>query len=518
LELMTKIPHVNSPLNMIEENNEDIIKEAVSTMSEDGIEKSNALGDGTLSQRPSPCECYKSRTTEKTTSNSGNEINRIVDYRKLDRIELHPWFVAGACTECHNIPTAHDRMKACSQCCLVWYCGKECQKNNWKYHKEFCKATKAVATECNASYIMEEAKNAKVSGIYLSFVEYYTLMHRAVVERLNRNLDALETLTLLCPKLCDVCKEANPAVLKPCDICYRVFYCSKEHANLDYARHKTYCPDYLLTLQCYQLVATKGIPIPRNIYYRTSTVSEYKPITGTTKDYLPPTLDVIDILVSDYVSYPLSLIYALGSTGLKNGTKNISEMKELTVLMGDPCNGIHKTMCHNYMWEYMFHLLPKLKKLNLILCELTPQSRVSSSVLYNSLKPLEKYMCSDCISRKCNLSVQSIDEYHKYKLSKEFKKPDVIYNHRVTDQDLTEVLTDLPYADPEVPLVIVFSHKEEIQDSLELMRKKENLKILLPLQLNPFSGMQPTLIYNGSLSYSNCYIVALQRQIKGNCK
>jgi len=460
-------------------------------------------------------EFANSEIDEKIADDSEMETNRIINYWPLDEDELKEQFIAGACTECHNLPSALGRMKTCSQCCLVWYCGRECQKKNWKYHKEFCKVTKAVAKDFNNSYIMEGSKEAVSSG--MGFVEYFASRTYNVAERLkcdlNRDLDALEASTLLNPKVCEICKDADPTVLKPCEICCMVFYCSKDHSHQDSVRHAKICPAYLLALQCYQLITTKGLPIPR-LHYKMATVSEYKPLTGTMKDYIRPIFDAVDTFVSEFVSYPLSLIYALEHTGLRNGTKQVSEMKELTVLMCDPCNGTHKTMCHNFMWEYMFHLLPNLKKLTIILCELTPQPQCGH-VSYEPCKPLDEIMCSDCKSKCCNFSVHSIDDYHKYKLSNNFKKPDVIFNHIATDRNHTEILPDIPPADWDVPLILVDS-KDMIQDSLKTLRRKEKLNILLPLQLNPYSGIQPTKCYDGSLVYTNSYIVGVRRQNKRN--
>jgi len=456
-----------------------------------------------------------SEKDEKMANDSKMETNRIINSWQLDEDELKEHFIAGACTECHNLPSVLGRMKTCSQCCLVWYCGRECQKKNWKYHKEFCKVTREVAKDFNNSYIMEGSKEAQLSG--MNFLEYFLSRTYHVAEMLkkyhNRDLDALEASSLLNPKVCEICKDADPAVLKPCEICYRVFYCSKEHAHQDYVKHAKLCPAFLLTLQCYQLITTKGLPIPR-LHYKMSTVSEYKPLTGTMKDYIRPIFDAEDTFVSEFISYPLSLLYALEHTGLRNGTKQVSEMKELTVLMCDPCNGTHKTMCHNFMWEYMFHLLPNLKKLTIILCELTPQP-LCGHVSYEPCKPLDEIMCCDCKSKGCNFSVHSIDDYHKYKLSNNFKKPDVIFNHIATDRNHTEILPDLPPADWDVPLILVDS-KDMIQESLKTMRRKEKLNILLPLQLNPYSGIQPRKCIDGSLVYTNSYIVGVRRQNKRN--
>lgn len=36
----------------------------------------------------------------------------------------------------------HPVLKKCSDCSLIQYCSKDCQMNDWKRHKAYCKATK----------------------------------------------------------------------------------------------------------------------------------------------------------------------------------------------------------------------------------------------------------------------------------------------------------------------------------------------------------------------------------------
>merc|ERR1712198_93124 len=102
-------------------------------------------------------------------------------------------------------------------------------------------------------------------------------------------MDDLEKKIIGSPKVCEICKDANPKVLSPCTICYMVFYCSEKHANQDSIRHRKFCPEYFLSLQCYHLMASKGMPLPGATPFKIPTVSEYKPMSGTIKDYIKPT-------------------------------------------------------------------------------------------------------------------------------------------------------------------------------------------------------------------------------------
>ncbi|CAL4063517.1 unnamed protein product, partial [Meganyctiphanes norvegica] len=450
---------------------------------------------------------------------SGMETNRIREFMKVGQ---KSFFMAGACTECHKIPSEDDSIKTCSNCRLVWYCGKECQKNNWTYHKELCKATKSVAEDLGGpgTYLLETARDA-VGRQDMHFVEYLNEITAAVEKKLNRRLDALEGKIIQSSKVCLICKSTKHADLKPCKICYLVFYCSEDHANQDSVRHSKFCPEYLLTLKCYHLVATEGMPLAGAMPFRLPRVSEYKAISGTTmKDYAKPTFEPeIDACLSEYVSYSLSLLYGLEHIDIKGGTKKIYEKKELTVLMLDAYNGQFGSMEHCTTWEYLLHLLPKLREINIILNEPNNKTLVGGDYGYFDVN-----LCSDCLSKKCKINVTVIKGYDSYKCATVHRKPDVIYNHVCYSKQLFFVDDKqdyLPYPEPDVPLILLGTDKHTMEHTVRIMKKMVKLKISLPLQENPFRGMRPVktpddIFENGSfLYYINPFILAMQRKVKG---
>ncbi|KAH8797784.1 hypothetical protein DL96DRAFT_1688384 [Flagelloscypha sp. PMI_526] len=49
------------------------------------------------------------------------------------------------------------KLRVCSKCCLVQYCGHECQKRHWKVHRHFCrKYLPETASEIPATRLIRE--------------------------------------------------------------------------------------------------------------------------------------------------------------------------------------------------------------------------------------------------------------------------------------------------------------------------------------------------------------------------
>jgi hypothetical protein len=64
-------------------------------------------------------------------------IHELTHSGALDRY-LKEVFNMDMCTFC-KAPLAFGKLLACAKCRQVRYCSKECQKNDWKKHKQFCK-------------------------------------------------------------------------------------------------------------------------------------------------------------------------------------------------------------------------------------------------------------------------------------------------------------------------------------------------------------------------------------------
>ena len=108
--------------------------------------------DPTLYQRPHPDDVAESKSKTKKTK-------KIID--KSEPIKDTKGNAAQDGSHCCFDPAcqAVGARAECAQCHSAWYCGKACQRNDWKRHKKGCRA--AVAASARAATRQREAREAR---------------------------------------------------------------------------------------------------------------------------------------------------------------------------------------------------------------------------------------------------------------------------------------------------------------------------------------------------------------------
>ena len=162
-------------------------------------------------------------TTCKKSQDSKDERNRL---RAQTEIKL--------CFYCKNPGMS---LKKCSNCHTAQYCGKKCQKSDWKEHKEICPhlSTPEWSIEWN-----------QISSNLRSEIYEEGLMTRCRENELQDNKEVRNQSTAQSEaKLCYYCKKPKMS-LKKCNNCYTAQYCGKQCQKSDRENHKEVC-DRLLS-------------------------------------------------------------------------------------------------------------------------------------------------------------------------------------------------------------------------------------------------------------------------------
>ena len=121
---------------------------------------------------------------------------------------------SAACSNCGN---RTRKLKKCSWCSLVWYCGEECQRKHRKFHKTICQATASTSK-------LEQQAETKVGDHKLK---------KATASQ--HQVPRTQTAT----NRCGNCGEGNS--LKCCTGCMSVAYCSKYCQTKHWPMHRDVC-------------------------------------------------------------------------------------------------------------------------------------------------------------------------------------------------------------------------------------------------------------------------------------
>ncbi|XP_058446822.1 uncharacterized protein LOC131427550 [Malaya genurostris] len=160
------------------------------------------------------------------------------------------------CNVCFSRATEHrlmlvgQNLRYCKGCRLIGYCGEQHQKEDWKKHKEFCRAVTKILTMKNIQHILEVREECgPIIGSSRRDLECaISLAECLMIAILQRKLYQHEYTLLRFPNICRVCFEYDSSKLKPCEDCYQSFYCSDEHRIHDSADHARWCEMYRINL------------------------------------------------------------------------------------------------------------------------------------------------------------------------------------------------------------------------------------------------------------------------------
>ncbi|XP_068202474.1 putative protein MSS51 homolog, mitochondrial [Palaemon carinicauda] len=478
--------------------------------------------------------------------------------------EVH--FHAGFCAICYK-GLFNEKLKHCAQCQLVSYCSKACQKADWKEHKLICMAN---AVKCGKN-VFSKAKG-QVTHIR-SWIQFRTSLHCALSVNLGRPLEQFEREVISFPKVCEICKDSDLSQIFPCPTCRSVFYCSKEHLDEDAHKHIQWCGSYLISVGVDKLIKHRG---SANVHFSVKTQKKFQPLpkdmtillnmeNGFSQKKIPTEGEeirrimtcpncadelaniMLNILMSEKLSDPVTLLYALEQFYIGKNKEKICNMTELNVhVVG--ADGYRETLGLAH-WEFFLHRLPSLKKLNTL--HIGPEAIPGTSDTFNNQHVFRDGKVALC--KKCEKSGKDFKYeffnmyYHEYVTSEHYCKPDVIIAYNCGFHAFLGMSKDtwprsirIMTSDPTVPLIFTSYSKWESErdrrtvlgnkyaslesetileklnvDSIEKKLKHFQLQevVTLPPHLNPFRGLRPIRDFSRDddcdMFYNNHYITAV---------
>lgn len=358
--------------------------------------------------------------------------------------------------------------------------------------------------------------------------------------KLRRQLEVFEKDILLFPRVCEVCGEAEASRMIDCSSCHAVFYCSDLHRLQASERHGKLCESYLLAVQCYVMIAKVGVidlPIPNAVD------TEYKILPASFRDYISSQvkskitvvlgrvpnerlqLNKTNItLLSDRLSFPLSLLYALQHLEIGPSKEVISQVSELNVHVVGAVGNV-ECLWRN-RWEYMVHRLPALKKLHIVFIGPDVFRQFSNEFLGNHyLDDGLRKLCVDCRAKNRMVTYEMCQMlYHDYVKVPYFTSPDVIiafncgfHEYQGEDQDTWQETLSYMTKDLAVPLIFTSYGHSEAKKDLAAIKEVADTEVIIPSVLNPYHSLRPVRdAYNQDdcdLFFQNQYLTCVKGKL-----
>ncbi|KAK3882355.1 hypothetical protein Pcinc_013262 [Petrolisthes cinctipes] len=429
---------------------------------------------------------------EGVINGNDNEVETIRHY--------HP----GICHTCATRPSPTTSLKRCAQCQLVLYCSKQCQKKDWLIHKPLCQVQASLEGK-NGVTSAEKKVNSNMNRF-----EARTLRRMQVRCKLGRPLKGYENEIFLFPRVCEICCEGDPSKMIECFKCRSVFYCSDEHYSEDDERHKKWCDAFNLCIGCDVLeyrLGVDSIPFPICID------DKYKALPGTIKEHLTSMLDMVSIpvgyllekdlfliLMSERLTYPLSVLYALQQIKIGPSQRDISKVTELTIHVVGAESTIE--MLGIIRWEYLAHILPALQKLHVVFVgpQVFSVSDLDDPVPDNHcLDDSGMTLCEDCQVKGRAIVYEMCQMlYHEYVAASYSTRPDAIvafncgfHEFHGDKIDTWPESLKLMIQDSETPLIFTSYTEKEAMKDLHVLQEMGEVDVIIPRHMNPYQSLRP---------------------------
>lgn len=378
------------------------------------------------------------------------------------------FFYANVCQYC--IQLSKDKIvKRCSNCDSVFYCSREHQLAHREDHKVFCNALKFIKTNLNKDDIFQ---NMPMNDT--SFKNY--LIDLAEMQ-LNRTLKNCEKQVFLYPRVCIICNESNPRLVKSCKNCPHANFCIKHFDDLNHqreCRYFTFCfylDHFSMLFKSIQFSDFISV-FPRNTKYTPLPVNMGMFLLEYVKPYhsdLYFDATEVQMHLSSIFYRSVTVIYALQRL-------NLTRCTQLQIHL--ICKKRMDEINHNE-WEILFHWFPKLKSIKIVLigCQGLPRN-------------VPTKLCDLCKGIKRTLKVEAHYMLYKDYYNETLNVPDIIvafdidYMTFSTWMESTNIITQM-----NTPIVLTAITQADLLAGLQDCVKNPNK--FSQIIINPFGSLRP---------------------------
>ncbi|XP_033217707.1 uncharacterized protein LOC117173325 [Belonocnema kinseyi] len=324
-------------------------------------------------------------------------------------------FYPNSCFVCHTI----GKLKRCSRCNMISYCRKDHQLEHWPKHKSFCNEIATIMKEQNISHLYQNLQDLDSE----SWKIQAELLVDELEDRLSRAVLPIELEILMFPRVCFVCREARQELLRNCPGCPAVSFCIKHQKS---PLHDKNCPKFKkihemntqADLRKQHVFLERIIAIIQNINVDPSSKRPLS-MEEFLEEYIKPSVDLSEnetIFLSDNCDVQLTIYNVLKKLDYSDSEIII----HIEGILSD-------TIDNSKYWEVLFHLLPHLKMIKIVLVEVEFVREV--------------ILCESCNSSQKKLSMESNTlPYLDYMKTKDFEEPDLLVflnvNPEILEYDL----------------------------------------------------------------------------------
>lgn len=385
---------------------------------------------------------------------------------------------------CHVCKKHNSNLKRCSMCKAVAYCSKDHQKQDWKLHKNLCKAISKSDNHLEYSTIHSEEE----------FRKYNISRSLLWQKELFRELLDFECQMWMFPRVCALCFSKN--VVIDCPNCLNVSYCSALHKTIHEDKHCKFCKELKLCMDIDLYYFHGKFKSPEIV------VSDFAPDVNTLPNSLQELMnmylkdkvleeknsdEVIEFIInSNLVAPAANFLYGMEKSGLLKD--RLLSKPSLTVhIVGAAITEM------SWLWklitELPFHWIKNLKSLDFYL--------VGPELNHEGVtEKFAEQLCESCKARQpATKIIFHWKLYHE--VANILDKPDIVvaFNsgiHEFGDNSWQQSI-DCLTMHSNVPLMLTAYTMDEIKRDVHTVKSKSSHKVntILEPQKNPFSNMTP---------------------------